>query len=32
MARVHKDYFAPATPCDRLLAHDSIEPASNVST
>src|SRR5471030_1884623 len=26
-ARVHKVYFAPATPCDRLLAHDSIEPA-----
>ena len=26
-ARVHKVYLAPATPCDRLLAHDSIEPA-----
>ncbi|QIN67932.1 hypothetical protein SBC1_79790 (plasmid) [Caballeronia sp. SBC1] len=26
-ARVHKVYFAPATPCDRLLAHDSVEPA-----
>jgi hypothetical protein len=25
-ARVHKVYFAPATPCDRLLAHDSVEP------
>ena len=23
-ARVHKVYFAPATPCERLLAHDSI--------
>jgi hypothetical protein len=22
---VHKVYFAPATPCDRLLAHDSVE-------
>jgi len=26
-ARVHKVYFEPATPCDRLLAHDSVEPA-----
>ena len=26
-ARVHKIYFKPATPCDRLLAHASIEPA-----
>lgn len=26
-ARVRKVYFAPATPCDRLLAHDSVEPA-----
>ena len=26
-ARVHKIYFTPATPCDRLLAHASIEPA-----
>lgn len=26
-ARVHKVYLAPATPCDRLLAHDSVEPA-----
>ncbi len=26
-ARVHKVYFTPATPCDRLLAHNSIEPA-----
>jgi hypothetical protein len=26
-ARVHKVYFAPATPCDRLLAHDSVKPA-----
>jgi hypothetical protein len=25
-ARVHKVYYAPATPCDRLLAHSSIEP------
>jgi hypothetical protein len=25
-ARVHKVYFAPATPCDRLLAHDGVEP------
>ncbi len=24
-ARVHKVYHAPATPCDRLLAHDSIK-------
>ena len=27
-ARVHKVYFAPATPCDRLLAHDGVEPAT----
>lgn len=26
-ARVRKIYFKPATPCDRLLAHASIEPA-----
>jgi hypothetical protein len=26
-ARVHKVYLAPATPCDRLLAHDSVDPA-----
>lgn len=26
-ARVHKIYFQPATPCERLLAHASIEPA-----
>lgn len=26
-ARVHKVYLAPATPCDRLLAHDGVEPA-----
>jgi hypothetical protein len=26
-ARVHKSYFAPATPCERLLAHDSVSPA-----
>ena len=26
-ARIHKVYFTPATPCDRLLAHSSIEPA-----
>jgi hypothetical protein len=25
-ARVHKIYFAPATPCERLLAHGSVEP------
>jgi Integrase core domain len=25
-ARVHKVYFAPATPCERLLAHGSVEP------
>ena len=24
---MHKVYLAPATPCDRLLAHDSVEPA-----
>ena len=26
-ARVHKVYFAPATPCERLLAHDGVGPA-----
>jgi hypothetical protein len=26
-ARVHKVYFKPATPCDRLLAHGSVTPA-----
>jgi len=26
-ARVHKVYFTPATPCDRVLAHSSVEPA-----
>ena len=26
-ARVHKIYFTPATPCDRLLVHADIEPA-----
>ncbi|CAB3743292.1 ISNCY family transposase ISBj12 [Paraburkholderia phenoliruptrix] len=26
-ARVHKVYFEPATPCDRLLAHDSVDLA-----
>ena len=26
-ARVHKVYFTPATPCDRLVAHSSVEPA-----
>jgi hypothetical protein len=26
-ARVNKVYFAPATPCDRVLAHSSVEPA-----
>ena len=26
-ARVHKVYFTPATPCDRVLAHNSVEPA-----
>ena len=26
-ARVHKVYFTPATPCDRLLAHGSVGPA-----
>ncbi|MDB5957738.1 transposase family protein [Ramlibacter sp.] len=26
-ARVHKVYFTPATPCDRLLAHSGIDPA-----
>ncbi|WP_260858808.1 hypothetical protein [Paraburkholderia sp. BCC1885] len=24
---MHKVYFAAATPCDRLVAHDSVEPA-----
>ncbi len=27
-ARVHKVYFTPATPCDRLLAHSGVEPAT----
>ena len=26
-ARVHKVYYTPATPCDRLLAHSSVGPA-----
>jgi hypothetical protein len=26
-ARVHKLYFTPATPCDRLLEHESVAPA-----
>jgi len=26
-ARVHKIYFTPTTPCDRLLAHSGIDPA-----
>jgi hypothetical protein len=26
-ARVHKVYYAPATPCDRLVAHDGVAPA-----
>ena len=26
-ARVHKVYYTPATPCDRLLAHNSVGPA-----
>ncbi|KQW62110.1 ISNCY family transposase [Variovorax sp. Root411] len=26
-ARVHKVYFAPATPCERLVAHSGVEPA-----
>ena len=26
-ARVHKVYFTPATPCDRLVAHSGVEPA-----
>ncbi|WP_230683048.1 integrase catalytic domain-containing protein, partial [Variovorax paradoxus] len=26
-ARVHKVYLAPATPCERLLAHSCVEPA-----
>jgi hypothetical protein len=26
-AHVHKSYFTPATPCARLLAHDSVAPA-----
>jgi hypothetical protein len=25
-ARVHKVYFKPATPCDRLLAHSKVDP------
>jgi hypothetical protein len=25
-ARVHKVYFKPATPCDRLLAHSKLDP------
>ncbi len=25
-ARVHKVYFAPATPCERLLAHSGVKP------
>ena len=29
-AKVHKIYFTPATPCDRVLAHASIEPAIKV--
>ena len=28
-AKVHKIYFTPATPCDRLLAHAAIEPPMN---
>ena len=27
-ARVHKVYFTPATPCERLLAHSSVGPAT----
>lgn len=27
-ARVHKVYFTPTTPCDRLLAHSSVNPAT----
>jgi hypothetical protein len=26
-ARVHKVYFAPATPCERLVAHSDVAPA-----
>ena len=26
-ARVHKVYFAPATPCERLVAHGGVAPA-----
>lgn len=26
-ARVHKVYFTPATPCERLVAHSGVEPA-----
>ncbi|MFZ2651524.1 MAG: transposase family protein [Burkholderiaceae bacterium] len=26
-ARVHKVYFAPATPCERLVAHSGVAPA-----
>ena len=26
-ARVHKVYFTPATPCERLLAHSGVKPA-----
>jgi hypothetical protein len=26
-ARVHRIYFTPATPCDRLLEHESVAPA-----
>ena len=29
-ARVHKIYFTPATPCDRLLAHASMAPVTRV--
>jgi hypothetical protein len=34
-ARVHKVYFTPATPCDRLLAHVAgvnylVRPASTI--
>ncbi|HEY3597029.1 MAG TPA: hypothetical protein VGL08_05870 [Paraburkholderia sp.] len=31
-ARVHKVYLAPATPCDRLLAHDRIDPTIKESS
>ena len=27
-ARVHKIYFAPATPCERLVAHSGVAPAT----